>query len=77
MECLGYREFALHLQGHLSMDEAINRIKMASHRLVRHQANWFRLSDPRIKWLDIKREGRDSIRDHIVLASHRPSNTDQ
>ena len=51
MSGIGYREVCQHLRGHLGLAEAIERIKLGTHRLVRHQQNWFRRSDPRIRWL--------------------------
>ncbi|HXG42178.1 MAG TPA: tRNA (adenosine(37)-N6)-dimethylallyltransferase MiaA [Dehalococcoidia bacterium] len=51
MSSIGYREMCQHLQGKLTLPEAVERIKTGTHRLVRHQENWFRRSDPRIRWL--------------------------
>ena len=49
---LGYGELIGHLDGELPLDEAIQRIKYRTHRYARQQYNWFRLTDPRIRWLD-------------------------
>ncbi len=51
MSSIGYKEMCQHLQGELSLKEAMERIRAGTHRLVRHQENWFRRSDPRIRWL--------------------------
>ncbi|MDA1129677.1 MAG: tRNA (adenosine(37)-N6)-dimethylallyltransferase MiaA [Chloroflexi bacterium] len=48
----GYRELGLHINGELSLEEAITRTKTQTHRLARRQYTWFKLSDSRIKWLD-------------------------
>ena len=48
----GYRELGLHLAGQLPLDEALQRTKYRTHRLARSQYTWFKLSDPRIRWLD-------------------------
>lgn len=48
----GYRELAQHLQGTLSLEEAIARTKTQTHRLARRQYAWFKPADPRIHWLD-------------------------
>ena len=48
---LGYGELMLHLDGELSLDEAVQRIKYRTHRYARQQYNWFRLTDKRIRWL--------------------------
>ncbi len=52
MSSLGYRELVQHLQGELSLEEALQRIKYQTHRLARSQYTWFRLNDPRIHWLE-------------------------
>ena len=48
----GYRELGLHLSGELSLEDAVSRTKTQTHRLARRQYTWFKLSDPRIHWLD-------------------------
>ena len=48
----GYRELGQYLMGELSLAEAISRTKTQTHRLARRQYTWFKLSDPRIVWLD-------------------------
>ena len=57
MSGLGYREMAAYLSGELSLQEAVERIKTATHRFARSQYAWFRLSDPRIHWLEADDEG--------------------
>ena len=52
MSSLGYREMAAYLGGVLSLEEAVERIKTATHRYARSQYAWFRLNDPRIQWLE-------------------------
>jgi tRNA dimethylallyltransferase len=49
----GYREIGLHLEGKVSLEEAIQQTKYHTHRIARHQYAWFRTRDPRIHWLDI------------------------
>ena len=56
LNSVGYKEAISHLKGELEVTEMADRIKAESHRLVRHQYNWFRLSDRRIHWLDIETE---------------------
>jgi tRNA dimethylallyltransferase len=50
MSAIGYREIAAHLAGELTLAEAVQRMRQATRRLVRHQANWFRESDTSIQW---------------------------
>jgi tRNA dimethylallyltransferase len=52
MSGIGYRQVCQHLAGELSLDEAVARIKTETHRLARHQRNWFRRDDRRIHWID-------------------------
>ena len=51
---VGYREVALHLRGQLSLADAVQKMKVATHRFARHQHAWFQRDDPRIHWLDAK-----------------------
>ena len=53
MSGIGYRQIGMCLRGELELPQAIERIKVETHRLVRQQYNWFRLKDERIHWLDI------------------------
>lgn len=48
----GYRELGQHLAGEVSLAEAVQRTKFQTHRLARRQYAWFKLTDPRIHWLD-------------------------
>ena len=56
MSGLGYRQLWQHLQGDLSLEQAVERIKFETHRFVRHQNNWFSPDDPRIHWFDVTRD---------------------
>ncbi len=57
MSGLGYRQLWDHVQGASTLPEAVERIKSETHRLVRHQHNWFSPSDPRIHWFDALQPG--------------------
>lgn len=52
LSAIGYRECIAVLQGKISIEEAKALMKRATRRYVRHQANWFKESDPRIHWLE-------------------------
>ena len=52
MSGLGYGELMRHLDGEMTLDEAVQRIKYRTHRYARQQYNWFRPADERIRWLD-------------------------
>ncbi|HET9979694.1 MAG TPA: tRNA (adenosine(37)-N6)-dimethylallyltransferase MiaA [Ktedonobacterales bacterium] len=51
MSSLGYREIGAYLRGESSLDEAVERFKLATHRYIRRQLTWFR-PDTRVTWLD-------------------------
>jgi len=51
LSSIGYREALRVIDGTLSEAEAIRQTQIATHRLIRMQAAWFRLDDPRIEWV--------------------------
>ncbi len=51
MSGIGYQQLWEYLDGEWTLAEAIERIKMETHRFVRHQNNWFG-NDERISWVD-------------------------
>lgn len=55
MSSLGYPQLGAALRGELSLADAVAQIKHATHRFIRHQYAWFRLSDERIRWFDLSR----------------------
>ena len=56
----GYRELGRFLDGEMSLDEAVQRTKYQTHRLVRRQYSWFKPNDPRIHWLNAAVGGSDA-----------------
>ena len=51
MSSIGYGETVAYLNGELTLDEAKERTKVATHRLIRSQDQWFRRDDKRITWV--------------------------
>lgn len=49
---IGYAEALRVLDGEFTEAEAIEHTKIATHRLIRMQATWFREDDERITWVD-------------------------
>ena len=49
---LGYIEVIEHLEGNLSLDEAINIIKQNSRRYAKRQMTWFRKED--VRWVQVE-----------------------
>ena len=50
-QALGYRELIAHLDGEISLDEALEVAIRRTRRLARRQRSWFG-RDPRIRWLE-------------------------
>ena len=63
---IGYREIASCLAGDISLEEGISLMKRNTRTYVRRQANWFKLSDPTIRWFDLEHSGVAEILDWIV-----------
>jgi tRNA dimethylallyltransferase len=61
MSGIGYKQIVQFLNGELTLEAAIQRIKFESHRLVRHQYSWFRPKDDRIRWFDINKDRKAEI----------------
>ncbi|MGE0229489.1 MAG: tRNA (adenosine(37)-N6)-dimethylallyltransferase MiaA [Dehalococcoidia bacterium] len=51
-QSIGYAEAARVLRGEWDLVTAIERTRIETHRLIRMQATWFRVDDPRIRWVD-------------------------
>lgn len=49
-QAIGYKELVAAIEGKISFDEAIEAIKIATHRYGKRQRTWFR-KDTRIQWL--------------------------
>lgn len=58
LSAIGYREMVAHLQGEITLDEAVTRMKRLTRHFVRKQANWFRETDETIHWFDM---GPDTV----------------
>jgi tRNA dimethylallyltransferase len=55
-QAIGYAELAHHLEGRLSLEEAVSQTVKRTWNLSRRQAAWFR-RDPRIRWFDVGEGG--------------------
>jgi tRNA dimethylallyltransferase len=51
MRTIGYAEAARVVSDEWDLATAMERTKIATHRLIRMQAAWFRAGDPRIEWV--------------------------
>jgi tRNA dimethylallyltransferase len=61
LSAIGYKEIIAHLQGEISLDEAIRLIKRNTRIYVRRQANWFKVNDPDIAWFEAGPETVDEL----------------
>jgi tRNA dimethylallyltransferase len=50
---LGYRQLLAYLEGEMTLEVAVERIKFETHRFARYQDTWFRAADERITWFDL------------------------
>lgn len=60
MSGLGYREIAAYVRGEISLDDARDRMRIATHQYAKRQMIWFR-RDPRITWFDGDRVTVDDV----------------
>lgn len=51
LQTVGYRELFDYLDGGISLDEAVERIKINTRHYAKRQMTWFR-KDPAIRWVD-------------------------
>jgi tRNA dimethylallyltransferase len=58
MTSLGYREIGAYLRGEMTLEDAIERIQIETHRFVRHQMTWFRKMT-NIQWFDLSEPGSE------------------
>jgi tRNA dimethylallyltransferase len=56
MSSLGYRQLIPYLLGESSLEEAVERIRLDTHRYVRHQETWLR-RNPRLVWFEVTTPG--------------------
>jgi tRNA dimethylallyltransferase len=61
-QAIGYAEVLEHLQGGISLDEAMARTIRRTKALARRQMAWFR-RDPRIRWFDAPGGAMDALAD--------------
>ncbi len=53
LSAIGYREIIKHLQGKISLDEAVTLMKRHTRQFIRRQANWYKRDDPNIHWFRV------------------------
>lgn len=70
MSGIGYRQMAGFVKGDYSLDEAVRLTNVATNRLIRHQNNWFKAVDTRIRWFDNSTGGDEFVESVAEYVSH-------
>lgn len=75
LSAIGYRDIAAVIKGEITIEAARERTIRATNRLVRHQNNWFKQTDPRIKWIDVTDGDLSPVVDSVEEWRCLPSRT--
>lgn len=65
LSAIGYAEMAQHLQGQISLEEAVVLMKRRTRVFVRRQANWFKQDNPAIQWFQVSDQTVDEVESAI------------
>jgi len=65
MSAIGYRECVSVVEGKLNAEQAKVEIRRATRVFVRRQSNWFKESDPQIKWFRVHNEVTKEIQEYL------------
>ncbi len=67
-QAIGYRQLADHLDGNLTLEQALEETVRATRRYAKRQETWFR-KEPQVCWLDVEATGEtERARRRIVEA---------
>ena len=69
-QALGYKELLAHLNGEMSLSEAVALAVARTRKFARRQERWFR-RDPRIVWLDAD-DDTESLADEVLSRISAP-----
>ena len=64
-QAIGYKEVVAALDGSITLDEAREKIKIATHRYEKRQRTWFR-KDGRIVWIDANEGDLDALTERAL-----------
>jgi tRNA dimethylallyltransferase len=65
MSAIGYRECICVVNDELSIEQAKVEMRRVTRNFVRRQANWFKESDPNIKWFNVEERVDTEIEKYI------------
>jgi tRNA dimethylallyltransferase len=68
-QALGYKELLAHLDGAVSLDEAVATIVLRTRQFAVRQERWFR-RDPRVRWFDIVHDPVAEVAPVVIAALH-------
>ena len=63
-QALGYKELISHLEGHMSLDQAVAETILRTRQFAVRQERWFR-RDPRIDWVNV--DAGENLVEQVVL----------
>jgi tRNA dimethylallyltransferase len=63
-QALGYKEMIAHIEGNLTLQEAVDLVVLRTRQFAVRQDRWYR-RDPRITWIDIE-DGAESAVEAVV-----------
>jgi tRNA dimethylallyltransferase len=66
-QALGYRELLDHIEGRISLDEAVAQIVLHTRQFAVRQERWFR-RDPRIEWLTVHEDPVAEVTPRVLAA---------
>ena len=69
-QALGYKELLAHLDGDLSLDEAIEQITVRTRQFAVRQLRWFG-RDPRVRWVDIEHDAVAEVAPLVIADLER------
>jgi len=64
MTSIGYREIAQYVQGKMTLEETISRVKQATRQYAKRQMTWFK-RDQRIHWISDKEDAVKMVREFL------------
>ena len=70
MSGLSYQQLWAYLEGEMTLDEAVERIKFETHRFARQQNTWFGQDDPCIEWFELGGEGGETAVANQTVIAH-------
>ncbi len=66
LQTVGYKELFSHIDGKISLDEAVQQIKVHTRQYAKRQMTWFK-KDPAFKWVDLSKISVEMALKEIVL----------